>query len=157
MLLQMFRQWPRKNSKHCYRICKCSDHHYLLCPDNAEKAVEENQSNQQAVTKNCCTTDDKGNKSSLIKSHNVVYNENMKLLPLLPITVSNIVSGKNVVVNCLLDTGCDTTMVTTRLANMLKIESTTSVQIATANGSSMHNAAKIDIYVNGVSNVERYL
>ena len=146
-------------SKYCCKICKSCDHHYLLCPDNVEKAVEENQSNQQAFTVNCCTTDDKGNKSSLIKSHNVVYDENMKLLPVLPITVSNIVTGKNVVVNCLLDTGCDTTMVTTRLANMLKIEieSTTCVQIATANGNTMHNAAKIDIRVGGVSNVDRYL
>ena len=83
----------------------------------------------------------------------------MKLLPVLPITVSNIVTGKNVVVDYLLDTGCDTTMVTTRLANMLKIEieSTTCVEIATANGNRMHNAAKIDIHVGGVSNVDRYL
>ena len=146
-------------SKYCCKICKSCNHHYLLCPDNVEKAVEESQSNQQAFTVNCCTTDDKGNKLSLIKSHNVVYDENMKLLPVLPIMVSNIVTGKNVVVNCLLDTGCDTTMVTTRLANMLKIEieSTTCVQIATANGNTMHNAAKIDIHVGGVSNVDRYL
>ena len=81
----------------------------------------------------------------------------MKLLAVLPITVSNIVTGKNVVVNCLLNTGCDTIMVTSRLANMLKVESTTCAQIATANGNSMHIAAKIDIYVNIVSNVERYL
>ena len=80
----------------------------------------------------------------------------MKLLPVPPITVSNIVTGKNVVVNCLLNTGCDTIMVTTRLANMLKVESTTCVQIAT-NGNSKHIAAKIDIYVNRVSNVKRYL
>ena len=56
-----------------------------------------------------------------INSHNALFDNERKLLPIVPVVVISGLSGRSVKVNCLLDSGCDTTMATKRLSRMLNI------------------------------------
>ena len=93
-------------SRYCCRKCKSSHHHYLLCPDNEQTGQDTTNVNEEIC----------------VKSHNVIFQEDKKILPIIPVTAINADTYKKVIVNCLLDSGCDTTMATKRFCPVDRIE-----------------------------------
>ena len=99
-------------SRYSCRICKNAQRYYLLCPN--ENAT------QEQVSAYC---------------HNVLFDESRKLLLIIPVQAINPETRKSSMINCLIDSGCDTTMATKNLAKLLdlKQKSITEVNLATAN------------------------
>ena len=119
-------------SRYSCRNCKSSHHHYLLCQN-----VEQSKSNEVVVN------------NETVNSHNVIFQDEKKLLPVIPVTVINVDTGKSVSINCLLDSGCDTTIATKRLAKMLALnpKSITNVKLSTSIAESYDTAFKADIII----------
>ena len=128
-------------SKYCCRICKNSQHHYLLCP-NGEKPPE------------------KGNPvgEEKIKKYNVLLDSSRKLLPIVSVKAINSDTNKSIMISCLLDTGCDTTMGTKRLAKELglKSKSITDIKLVTTNAESYQTGFKADVTVENCTNGDRF-
>ena len=122
-------------SRYCCRICKNAQHHYLLCPN--ENATQE-QVNAHY--------------------HNVLFDESRKLLPIVSVQAINPETRKSSMINCLIDSGCDTTMATKNLAKLLdlKQKSITEVNLATTNAKSCETAFKVDLIIKNCRNDEEF-
>ena len=85
------------------------------------------------------------------RSYNALTDVEKKLLPVLPVMVKSEKTGKSATVNCLLDPGCDSTLATKRLANLLELNEdeceNTEVIMATSNNETKEKSCKIDFDV----------
>ena len=83
---------------------------------------------------------------------------NCELLPIVSVKAINNDTNKYTMISCLLDTGCDTTMGTKRLAKVLglKPKSTTDVKLITSNGESYDSGFKADVTVENCTNGDRF-
>jgi len=134
--------------KHCCRICQSNDHHYLLCA--VEKIGDNHESNQNANTYNTV-------RASI---HSAMVRKHRKILPVILVLVSSRQTGKYVKVNCLLDSGSDTTLATMNLAEMLNIPAKSrrhvEFKLSTTNAHTNENGYKIDIYVKSINGSQSF-
>ena len=84
---------------------------------------------------------------------NAIVDGNKKLLQVIPVVVTNQRSGKSATVNCLLDSGSDTTISTTHQAKLLNAENTRiiDIRLITSNTDIKETGYTIDLLVRGVN------
>ena len=133
-------------SRYCCRVCQGDDHHFLLCVNDKPGCnVRENEINE-------LVSDGDGINA---KVYSAMLNSKRKILPIIPVIVYSEVSQQSVKVNCLLDTGSDSTMATKRLVKMLKIpvnaQGKSYVKLTTANACTKEDGCKVDLVVCGVN------
>ena len=126
----------------CY-ICKRNDHHYLLSNSEFDKDNHDTSD---------CATGAGYPKVNDATSFNVLCDSDRKLLPIIPVKLSNCNNGRQVIVNCLLDTGSDTTLCSKKVADILQTnkKSTVDVCLHTANGETFEHGYKIDLCAEGI-------
>ena len=155
---------PASNCKSrysCY-LCKADTHHYLLCDKDKgcrgrENKAESNPRNKTEL--NAEATEFKKREIDKVRSHNALIDVERKLLPVLPVMVKSDHTGQSALVNCLLDSGCDSTLATRHLAQLLGLNEeeydAADVIMATSNNETKEKAFKIDVEV-GCCNSDKF-
>ena len=138
---------------HCCKNCKSSKHHTILCQEN--QSSRDSRTNGEGQFNMDRNEEDK----ELVKAHNAIVGGNKKLLPVIPVVVTNQRSVKSATVNCLLDCGSDTTMCTKHLAKLLnaKHKKTVDVWLMTSNDDTKETGYIIDLLVRGVNEKQSHM